>query len=46
MPQLEEPTCEITYGQENYCPKISSQEFQTTKETGLVQRSIDSANKF
>ena len=39
--KLEEPTCEITYGQENYCPKTTSQEFPTRKETGLVQRSIE-----
>ncbi|XP_078309678.1 uncharacterized protein LOC111106160 isoform X2 [Crassostrea virginica] len=29
--KLEEPTCEITYGQENYCPKTNSQEFPTKK---------------
>ena len=32
---LEELTCNITYGQENYCPKTNSQEIQTTKKTDL-----------
>ena len=39
--KLEEPTCEITYGKDNYCPKTNSQEFPTTKKSGLVQRSIE-----
>ena len=39
--EWEEPTCVITYGQDNYCPKTKSQEFPTTKKSGLVQRSIE-----
>ena len=39
--KVEEPTCEITYGHENYCPKTNSKEFLTTKQTGLVQRTIE-----
>ena len=39
--EWEEPTCEIKYGQDNYCPKTNSQEFPTTKKSGLVQRSIE-----
>ena len=31
--KLEEPTCEITYGKDNYCPKTISQEFPTTKKS-------------
>ena len=29
--KLEEPTCEITYGHENYCPKTNSKEFPKKK---------------
>ena len=31
LPKSEEPTCEFTNGQENYCPKPNSQEFPTKK---------------
>ena len=37
LQKSEEPTCEFTNGQENFCPKSTSQEFPTTKKTGLVQ---------
>ena len=31
LPKSEEPTCNITYGQENYCPKTTNKEFPTKK---------------
>ena len=31
QPKSEEPTCEFTNGQENFCPKTNSQEFPTKK---------------
>ncbi|XP_078309671.1 uncharacterized protein LOC144618048 [Crassostrea virginica] len=38
LQKSEEPTCEFTNGQENFCPKTNNQEFPATKKTGLVQR--------
>ena len=40
LQKSEEPRCEFTNGQENFCPKTNNQEFPATKKTGLVQRNI------